>query len=213
MERTQRIARINMLARRNQGVTMIQLQEDMEVSRATINRDLQYMRDQLLAPIFWDREHYCYRMEEGSASHARYMLPGLWLTPAQAYAYLTMQNMVEKIAPGLLGPFIDPMRMMLKSMLVDSDFSLHGLDRKIDIEMPDMPALGDLDFNNIIHGLIQEQFLELELDGNKSLVGKPVQLKITANRWMLGVELDGGVTRTWLDVAALRKVRLPDEII
>lgn len=211
MERTQRIARINMLARRRQGVTMPQLQEDMEVSRATINRDLQYMRDQMHAPIIWDREYYCYRIEQGPNPEARYMLPGLWLTPAQAYAYLTMQNMVEKIAPGLLGPFLDPMRMMLKEMLGSADFPLLGLDRKIDIEMPRMPALGDLDFSNLVQALLQEQSLELVLTDKESLAGTPVQLKISAEPWLLGIKAKGESQVLWLDVARISKVRLIDE--
>ena len=52
------------------------------------------------------------------------MLPGLWLTPAQAYAVLTLNNMVEKIAPNVLGPFLDPMRGLLKRLLGDADFPL-----------------------------------------------------------------------------------------
>ena len=53
------------------------------------------------------------------------MLPGLWLTPAQAYAVLTLNNMVEKIAPNVLGPFLDPMRGLLKRLLGDADFPLY----------------------------------------------------------------------------------------
>lgn len=214
MERTQRIARINMLARRRQGVTMAQLLEDMEVSRATINRDLQYMRDQMHAPIIWDCYSYCYRLDQAAGSAERYMLPGLWLTPAQAYAYLTLHNMVEKIAPGLLGPFLDPMRMMLKQMLGDADFPLYGLDRKIDIEMPDMPSLSDLDFNNLMEALLYEQPLVLELDGvdgMQTLSGRPAQLKITANGWLLGMQDTADMRVQWLDVTLIKKARLLDE--
>jgi predicted DNA-binding transcriptional regulator YafY len=87
---------------------MAQLMEDLEVSRATINRDLELMRDQMHAPIVWDRDAGAYRLEAEGHTGPAYMLPGLWLTPQQAYAFLTMQNMVEKIAPSLLGPFLNP---------------------------------------------------------------------------------------------------------
>ena len=59
MERAQRIARINVLMRQRQGVTMAQLIEDLSVKRATINRDLALMRDQMHAPIVWDRDSGC----------------------------------------------------------------------------------------------------------------------------------------------------------
>ena len=108
MERAQRIARINVLMRQRQGVTMAQLIEDLSVKRATINRDLALMRDQMHAPIVWDRHQGHYRLEAQDQIGPAYMLPGLWFTPQQAYAFLTMQNMVEKIAPNLLGPFLYP---------------------------------------------------------------------------------------------------------
>jgi hypothetical protein len=72
------------------------------------------MRDQMHAPIVWDEQSRCYRLDAQHREGPAYMLPGLWFSPAQAYAYLTMQNMVEKIAPNLLGPFLYPIRSMLK---------------------------------------------------------------------------------------------------
>lgn len=50
MERTQRIARINALLSRPQGASLSLLMDDLEVSRATINRDLQVMRDGMNTP-------------------------------------------------------------------------------------------------------------------------------------------------------------------
>ena len=55
MARTQRITRINALLSRPQGATLAQMMEELEVSRATVNRDLQTMRDEMNAPIVWDR--------------------------------------------------------------------------------------------------------------------------------------------------------------
>ena len=41
MNRNQRIARINALISRPQGASLAQLMEELEVSRATVNRDLE----------------------------------------------------------------------------------------------------------------------------------------------------------------------------
>lgn len=215
MERSQRIGRINALMRRPQGVTMAQLQDDMEVSRATINRDLQLMRDQMHAPIIWDEQSRCYRLDAERHGGPAYMLPGLWFSPAQAYAYLTMQNMVEKIAPNLLGPFLDPIRGMLKKMLGEADFPLYGLDRKIEIDMPAMPSLNDLDFSNLLDALVHEQPVRLTLIGpashEETLSGMPIKLKITASGWSVQIQTEEGGEPRVIDVALIRKVVAGDE--
>ena len=210
MERAQRIARINVLMRQRQGVTMAQLIEDLSVKRATVNRDLALMRDQMHAPIVWDRDSGVYRLEAENRIGPAYMLPGLWFTPQQAYALLTMQNMVEKIAPNLLGPFLDPMRGMLKEMLWKADFQLYGLDQKIEIDMPAMPTLGDLDFSILLEALVNDQAVRLTLltptGKEETLTGLPVKLRIASDKWLVNVRPESGDDPLKIDVGQIRKV-------
>lgn len=210
MERTQRINRINALLSRPQGVTMAQLIADLEVSRATVNRDLQMLRDQMNAPIVWDRWGETYRLEPNGEAGPTYMLPGLHLAPAQAYALLTLNNMVEKIAPNVLGPFLDPMRGLLKQLLHDTDFPLHGLHHKIEIDMPAMPAIGDLDFENLIDALIHEQparfVIHTKAGLKHTLSGTPVKLRITATGWSVEVRHRSTPEPVTVNVADIRKV-------
>ena len=99
--------------------------------------------------------------------------------------------MVQKIAPNVLGPFLDPMRALLKQLLYDARFNLQGLDRKIEIDMPAMPAIGDLDFENMLDALMREQparFVIQTADGQKrTLMGTPVKLRITAHGWRVSI--------------------------
>jgi predicted DNA-binding transcriptional regulator YafY len=210
MERIQRIGRINVLLRQPQGVTMAKLMEDLSVSHSTVCLDLQFMRDQMYAPIIWDRGRRVYCLEEGNHTGPAYMLPGLWLSPLQAYAYLTMQNMVEKIAPNLLGPFLYPMRCLLKEMLGETDFPLHGLDKKIEIDMPAMPKLGDLDFSNLLEALVNDQPVRLTLVTpnckEEILAGLPVKLRITPEKWVIDVRPESGDTPLKIDVGQIRRV-------
>ena len=119
------------------------------------------------------------------------MVPGLWLTPAQAYAFLTLHNMVEKIAPNVLGPFLMPMRGLLKQMLGEADFPLHGLDRKIEIDMPAMPAIGDLDFSNLVEALIQEQPARFVIRTKSGTRAHPVRHAAEAAHHGVGMERPG----------------------
>jgi predicted DNA-binding transcriptional regulator YafY len=216
MARTHRIARINALLSLPQGASMAQLLKELEVSRATVNRDLQTLRDQMNTPILWDRARGTYRIEPKSNAGPTYMVPGLWLTPAQAYATLTLNNMVEKIAPNVLGPFLMPMRGLLKQLLCEADFPLHGLDRKIEIDMPDMPAIGDLDFANLVEALVQEQpaqfVIRTKAGLEHTLTGTPLKLRITASGWSLQVRHRSAPDPLTVDVADIRKVMAANEI-
>ena len=119
------------------------------------------MRSQMNTPIVWDRETYSYRIDSSQTLGTRYMLPGVWITPEQAYAFLTLNNMVEQMAPSLLGPFLEPMRSMLKEMLCHADLPLYGLNRKIEIQSPNVPALNDIVFATLINALLHDEDLDI----------------------------------------------------
>ena len=51
MDRTERFYRIDQLLRNQRSVSLRQLIDNLEVSRATIRRDLEYLRDRIGAPI------------------------------------------------------------------------------------------------------------------------------------------------------------------
>lgn len=213
MNRSQRITRINALLQRHQGAGMDELMGDLEVSRATICRDLEAMRDQMNAPIVWDREARKYRLSEHGTVGPTYMVPGLWLSPAQAYAYLTLHNMVEKIAPNLLGPFLEPMRGTLKQMLGECGFQMYGLDKKIEIEMPVMPALHDLDFDTLLEALLLGKSVCIESKGFSSPIqGVPQKLKITDKSWLLILDVPDARRTVELDVAEILTVN-PDGVL
>lgn len=187
MSQSPRITRLNALLRRRAGVSMQQMVEALEVSRATICRDIEMMRGQMNAPIVFDRRSGTYRLDEKGVAGPAYMVPGLWLSPAQAYAFLTLNNMVRQIAPDLLGPFLEPMQSSLKSMLCESEYPMWGLDRKIEIDMPPLPALDDRLFAELIDALLNDREVVFHLRDGPLLYGVPLKLKIGARRWLLRV--------------------------
>lgn len=207
MAREHRLTRMQALLQRPQGATMAQLMDDPKVSRATVNRDLHFLRNDMHAPIVWDAYNGVYRLDRQDPARS---LPGLWLTPQQAYAFLTLQNMVSKIAPNLLGPFLDPMRGLLKEMLGRANFQLHGLDRKIDIEMPSMPTLGDLDFSSLLEALLHDQMVRLTLTNStgkdETLIGIPTRLRISPVNWVIEFRPEFADKPMTIHVGQIRKV-------
>ncbi len=207
MERSHRIARIHALLHRHQGVSMDDLINELEVSRATVSRDIEAMRDQMNAPIIWDRDARAYRLDKQGVVGPTHMVPGMWLAPAQAYAYLTLHNIVEKIAPNLLGPFLEPMRSTLKQMLGECEFEMYGLDKKIDIEMPDMPALHDLDFGTLLDALLNSKPVCITTKkSGPAIEGVPRKLKITPRSWLLTIDVPDVAGQVKMDVEEIQRV-------
>ena len=62
MDRTERFYKIDQLLNDRRSVPMNTLIEELGISRATVKRDIEYMRDRLNAPVVWDRSlrGYCF---------------------------------------------------------------------------------------------------------------------------------------------------------
>lgn len=118
MDRTERFHLIDMLLSNHGVVPFHTLQERLEVSRATLKRDLEYLRNRLNAPIVWDREAGGYRYDRGGDAGGQYELPGLWFSAEEIHALLTMQHLLANLdAGGLLGPHIQPLMARLTGLL------------------------------------------------------------------------------------------------
>ena len=109
MDRTERFYRIDTLLRERGVVPIKTFLEELEISRATFRRDLEYLRDRLHAPIEWDRGARGYRLTTPAPAAPRYALPGLWLNEAEIRALLALRELLEKVHPGLLGPHVEPL--------------------------------------------------------------------------------------------------------
>ncbi len=100
--------------------------QTLQVSRATLMRDLEWLRDVLGHPIHWDRDMGCYLWREsGDAGEQPEEMPGLWLRPSEVLALVTLDQLLRDIQPGdLLRGHLQPLENRLTRMLKQS-----GLDR------------------------------------------------------------------------------------
>lgn len=120
MDRTERFYKIELLIRNRGGVSFKTLREALEVSPATLKRDLQYLRDRLDAPIVYDRRDDVYRFAAGGevARAVAHELPGVWFSEAEIHALLTMHQLVAGLdADGVLGRHLQPLLDKLGGML------------------------------------------------------------------------------------------------
>ena len=131
MDRSERFYKIDHLIRERGIVPVGDFLRELEVSLATFKRDMEYMRSRHYAPIVWDRDKGGYRFEEPDSAAPKYELPGLWFSPREAQALLTMEHLLEGLEPSLLGAHVKPLKARLSALLSTGDHSAEEVRRRI----------------------------------------------------------------------------------
>ena len=178
MDRTERFYKIQSLLRRRGAATMRQLCEALEVSRATVCRDLDYLRDRLGVPIKWDASARAYQLEglSGRASDQAlgHELPGVWFSEREIHALLTMIELMSQLEPeGLLSPRIAPFRERLEQLLEQGTGSAAEALKRIRIVPMAQRDISSEYFQLIAHGLLKRQRLHIAYYGRQSDVIVP----------------------------------------
>jgi predicted DNA-binding transcriptional regulator YafY len=133
MDRTERFYKIDRLLNERRSVPMDTLIEALGTSKATVKRDLEYLKDRLHAPIIWDRALRGYRYDASAPRASAYTLPGLWFSAAEIHALLTMQQLLANLGGGLLEPHIRPLMTRLEVLLETRDATADEVRRRIRI--------------------------------------------------------------------------------
>lgn len=188
MSNNERIYRIDQLLNDRRVVSFQELLDRLEVSPATLKRDLAYMRDRLNAPIVYDKELNGYRFE---ANTENYSLPGLWFSADEIYALLTMQHLLSNLdSDGLLSKHIKPLQSRLLAMLDDAGNSLEEIQKRVKIEKMGSRAFDLEHFQEIGSALIKRKRLIINYqsrskDENTTREISPQRLIYYRDNWYL----------------------------
>ena len=186
-----RVIQLYNLIKQLQPVSSKVLMERLEISRATLRRDFDLLRDRLNMPLIYDRWADGYAIAEETEEEIfrkKFELPGLWLNTQEMYALLTLLNVLEQIDPGLLQAYIRPFRGIMKRLLAEARFKMEGLNSKITIELGDFYNVKQNIFNNISDALLNDSRVWLKfLDGVEFINGEywPKRLILTPKGWDL----------------------------
>ena len=131
MDRTERLYKIDQLLNERRAVAMNILEEELGISKSTVKRDLEYMRDRLNAPIIWDRTLRGYVFDHSQSGAKRYALPGLWFNDQEIFALLTMYQLLSKLGNGLLTPHVKPLLARLTMLLDTQEDSADEIRKRI----------------------------------------------------------------------------------
>lgn len=133
----ERIYMIDQILENRQFVTFAELQQRLEISPATLKRDIAYMRDRLNAPIIFNRDlgGYQYDKSNQKLPTKQYELPGLWFSAEEIHALLTMQHLLSNLdSGGLLGPHIQPLLSRLTAILDSGESEATEIQKRIHAE-------------------------------------------------------------------------------
>jgi predicted DNA-binding transcriptional regulator YafY len=116
VERIERITLMHRFLKASRyGRTPDELMSELGCSRATVYRDLYFMRDTLGAPLDNDPSNARWRYNERESE--RFELPGLWLSAEEVYALLLTRQVIEGSSEGLLGASLARIQTRIEKQL------------------------------------------------------------------------------------------------
>lgn len=162
MGKTERLARLQSWLASGRCLTPARLAAELEVSRATLKRDVALLRDRLNMPVVFDRERGGWRLDAAAQlPGVQYELPGLWMSAEEIHALLTMQHLLAHLdAGGLLGRHVEPLKTRLLQLLGKA--SVHGatdLARRIRVQTVGARQLHLPNFQAVGSALLQRRRL------------------------------------------------------
>ena len=180
MERTERFYRIQALLRQRRFVRTQDFLDELEVSRATFKRDLEYLRDRFHAPIVYDPDHEAYRFDDKVEDRAVWQLPGLWFSADELVALLTMDRLLAELEPGVLSEAIGPFRKRVKDLLASGEHSAKDIERRIRVLAMGARAIEPAQFRTIATALLSRR--RLKIRHNRRQDGDVLEREISPQR-------------------------------
>ena len=120
MDRYERILTLHrILKAARYPVAFDRLKDELRCSRATLYRDIAFLRDGLGAPIDSDSDNHAFGYNREDAD--RFELPGLWLSSEELHALLAVNQMLERTGPGVLSSALAPLKQRIERLLSNQE--------------------------------------------------------------------------------------------
>ncbi len=164
MNRAERIYRLHGLLKSRRPVPMQRLREELLASRATVVRDLGYLRDFMGAPIVYHREANGYQYDPEAPA---FELPGLWFNHSELYALLATEQLLEAVQPGLLTPYIGPLKSRIRRLLEQSGHQAETVTARIRLQPIAARAVDADRFGLVAGAVLDGHRLDIEYHGRE----------------------------------------------
>ena len=190
MNRTERFYKIDQMLHERRVVPIEVFLDELDVSRATFKRDIEYMRDRLHAPIVWNRDAGGYHFESAKTTGPAYELPGLWFSAGELYALLAAQKLLNDIEPGILATHVAPLQARLAALLEASGHPATEITQRVRLLSMAKRPVELRFFADITIGLLERKRIEIdawnrERDETNTRVVSPQRLVHYRDNWYL----------------------------
>jgi len=188
VSRFDRIYRIHeLLCNARHSVPMRVFTEELETSRNTITRDFEFLRDSLGAPLEYCREHNGHRYNPGAPV---FELPGFWMNPAELYALLACEHLLENVQPGLITSRLAPLREKVRRLLGESGHDAEEVSERIRIQPIQTRTTSHQTFDPVAQATLSGQCLRFHYQarsgsGHKHRTVDPQRLLHYRSNWYL----------------------------
>ena len=215
MTQTERIYKIKNMLRQGRVASFETLLSTLNVSRSTLKRDLDALRKGMHAPIKYDREAGGYCLNVSSTQPGlTHELPGLWFSPSEIHALLTMQHLLTSLdAGGVLAPHIEPLMQRLNALLGSAHNDAEELRRRVHIITLARRQVKPDHFQTVGNALLQRKRLAITYTARHN--GQSIQREVSPQRlvhyrenWYLDAwcHLRGGLRNFALDAVSHAQV-------
>jgi len=129
----ERLHRIKYMIQARHCVPLDEFLSELEISKATFKRDLEYLRSRMNASIVYDRFKggYCF---DSAVIGEKIELPGLWFSEKEATALVLMQHLLSGLDKGgLIEPHIAPLTSIIDGILGQSNTPTKELRKRLKV--------------------------------------------------------------------------------
>jgi len=162
MSDVERLHKIKYMIQARNCVPIQDFLDELEISKATFKRDLEYLRDRMNASIVFDRAEGGYRFDKPNAGE-KIELPGLWFSEKEATALVLMQHLLDNLDQGgLISSHIDPLVEIIDGILGQSEVSAKELRKRIKVFGMSARKNSLENFEEIGNALLKRQRLQIE---------------------------------------------------
>jgi len=210
MDRYERILTLHRLLKgARYPVTLQKLMEELQCSRATVYRDVAFLRDGLGAPLDTSEDPPGFHYDPDEAD--RFELPGLWLSSDELHALLAAHQLLARTGPGVLSSALAPLKSRIDTLLAEQAGGKRWPVERVRVIASGTRKLDEGAFRTVATAVLERQTLAFEYrarstDAPTRRLVSPQRLTHYRDNWYLDAydhERDG------LRSFALDRIRQP----